>query len=76
MEITGVSAVTVDVPLADLDEHLGIGPYVTNHGKLRSMERVLVRVDTDEGLSGWGEMRVFLSPEATESIIEDGWADD
>ncbi|EMA17795.1 mandelate racemase/muconate lactonizing enzyme family protein [Haloarcula amylolytica] len=72
MEITGVSAVTVDVPLADLDEHLGIGPYVTNHGKLHSMERVLVRVDTDEGISGWGEMRVFLSPEATESIIEDG----
>ncbi|MBV0902652.1 mandelate racemase/muconate lactonizing enzyme family protein [Haloarcula salina] len=72
MEITDVTAVTVDVPLADLDDHLGIGPYVTNHGRLDSMERVLVRVDTDEGISGWGEMRVFLSPEATESIIEDG----
>ncbi|WP_336336563.1 mandelate racemase/muconate lactonizing enzyme family protein [Haloarcula brevis] len=72
MEITDVTAVTVDVPLAGLDEHLGIGPYVTNHGRLESMERVLVRVDTDEGISGWGEMRVFLSPEATEAIIEDG----
>jgi len=72
MEITDVSAVTVEVPLTDLEEHLGISPYTTNHVELTSMERVLVRVDTDEGTSGWGEMRVFLSPEATESIIEDG----
>ena len=71
MEITDVSAVTVEVPLTDLEEHLGISPYTTNHVELTSMERVLVRVDTDEGTSGWGEMRVFLSPEATESIIED-----
>ncbi|ELZ98049.1 N-acylamino acid racemase [Haloferax mucosum ATCC BAA-1512] len=72
MEITDVTAVTVDVPLTSLDEPLGIGPYTTNHGELDSMERVLVRVDTDEGIAGWGEMRVFLSPAATESIIEDG----
>mgnify|MGYP000120861121 FL=1 len=72
MKITDVTAVTVDVPLISLDEHLGIGPYVTNHGQVDTMQRVLVKVDTDEGVSGWGEMRVFLSPEATESIIEDG----
>ncbi|MFB6075364.1 MAG: mandelate racemase/muconate lactonizing enzyme family protein [Haloarculaceae archaeon] len=72
MEITDVSATTVSVPVTDLEEPLGIGPYVTNHGQVEEMERVLVRVDTDEGVSGWGEMRVFLSPAATESIIEDG----
>ncbi|WP_188879776.1 mandelate racemase/muconate lactonizing enzyme family protein [Halarchaeum nitratireducens] len=72
MEITDITATTVDVPLRELDETLGIGPYVTNHGQVESMERVLVRVDTDEGLTGWGEMRVFLSPRATEAIIEDG----
>lgn len=72
MEITDVTAMTVDVPLRELDETLGIGPYVTNHGRVDSMERVLVRVDTDEGLSGWGEMRTFLTAAATESVIEDG----
>lgn len=72
MEIRDVTATTVDVPLVELDEPLGIGPYVTNHGQVDSMERVLVRVETDEGISGWGEMRTFLSPAATESIIEDG----
>ena len=72
MEIRDVTATTVDVPLVELDETLGIGPYVTNHGQVDSMERVLVRVETNEGISGWGEMRTFLSPAATESIIEDG----
>ena len=72
MEITDVTAVTVDVPLTGLDEPLGIGPYVTNHGQVDSMERVLVRVDTDEGIAGWGEMRTFLTSTATESVLEDG----
>lgn len=74
MEITDVSAITVDIPLRDLGSVLGLRPYVTNHGQVDTMERVLVRVDTDEGLSGWGEMRTFLSPKATESVLEDGIA--
>ena len=73
MEITGVEAYAVNVPLVPLEEG-GIAPYVTNHNELHDMDRILVRVDTDEGISGWGEMRVFLSPEATISVIEDGIA--
>jgi L-alanine-DL-glutamate epimerase-like enolase superfamily enzyme len=38
------------------------------------VERLLVRVDTGEGVSGWGEMRSFLSPETTKSVLEDGIA--
>ena len=72
MDITGVTARTVDVPLIELHKPLGIGPYVTNHGQVDSIERVLVEVKTDEGVSGWGEMRTFLSPQATESVLEDG----
>lgn len=72
MKITNIAAITVDIPLIDLDEHLGLGSYITNHGQVDTMERVLVRVDTDEDISGWGEMRTFLSPAATESVIEDG----
>lgn len=71
MEITGIEAIAVNVPLLSYDEG-GISPYVTNHNELTSMDRVLVRVDTDEGVSGWGEVRVFLTPEATVSILEEG----
>lgn len=73
MEITNVEAYAVSVPIVDIDDG-GIAPYVTNHGRVEEMERMIIRIDTDEGVSGWGEMRVFLSPAATKAVLEDGIA--
>ncbi|RQH01418.1 mandelate racemase/muconate lactonizing enzyme family protein [Natrarchaeobius oligotrophus] len=73
MEITDVEAYAVNVDVVDVEDG-GIAPYVTNHGAVEDMDRILVRVDTDEGISGWGEMRVFLSPEVTITTIEKGIA--
>jgi len=73
VQITEIEAIPVTVPLKPLEEG-GIAPYRTNHGELYEMDRILVRVDTDEGYVGWGEVRAFLSPEATVSVIEDGVA--
>ncbi|WP_137290627.1 mandelate racemase/muconate lactonizing enzyme family protein [Natronorubrum halophilum] len=73
MEITGVEAFAVNMNVVDLEDG-GLSPYVTNHGAVEDVDRVLVRVDTDEGISGWGEMRVFLSPKTTITTLEDGVA--
>jgi L-alanine-DL-glutamate epimerase-like enolase superfamily enzyme len=73
MEITDVEAYPVNVPVTPLDEG-GIAPYVTNHGQVTDVDRMIVRVETDEGIVGWGEMRVFLSPAATKAVIEEGIA--
>lgn len=73
MEITNVEATAVSVPVLRNKEG-GIAPYRTNHGAVTDVERVLIRVDTDEGISGWGEMRPILSPEATIATIEEGVA--
>jgi L-alanine-DL-glutamate epimerase-like enolase superfamily enzyme len=71
MEITGVETYPVRVPITPLEDG-GIAPYVTNHGQVEEMERMLVRVETDKGITGWGEMRMFLSAETTTAILEDG----
>lgn len=73
MQITDISAIPVTVPLKPIEEG-GIAPYRTNHGELYDMDRILVRVDTDEEYTGWGEVRAFLSSQATVSVIEDGVA--
>jgi L-alanine-DL-glutamate epimerase-like enolase superfamily enzyme len=73
MEITGVETHPVSVPVTPLEDG-GIAPYVTNHGQVESVDRMLVKVETDEGITGWGEMRMFLSAEATTSVLEDGIA--
>jgi L-alanine-DL-glutamate epimerase-like enolase superfamily enzyme len=74
MEITSVEAYAVNVDVVDVEDG-GIAPYVTNHGRVEDVDRMIVRVDTDEGLVGWGEMRTFLSPAATRAILEEGVAD-
>jgi L-alanine-DL-glutamate epimerase-like enolase superfamily enzyme len=71
MEITNVEAIPVEVPLIPFEEG-GIGPYVTNHSAHSEVERILVRVDTDEGVSGWGEVRAVVSPAAMCSMVEEG----
>jgi hypothetical protein len=71
VQITDVEAIPINVSLEPIDTG-GIAPYRTNHSVVNDMDRILVRVETDEGLTGWGEVRAFLSPEATVSVIEDG----
>lgn len=73
MEITDIKAYAVNMPVTPLEEG-GIAPYVTNHGAVSDMDRILVRVETDQGITGWGEMRVFLSPDVTITVLEDGIA--
>ncbi|WP_435181335.1 mandelate racemase/muconate lactonizing enzyme family protein [Halorussus sp. AFM4] len=73
MQITEIEAIPVTVPLAPIEDG-GIAPYRTNHGELHEMDRILVRVETDEDFVGWGEVRAFLSPAATVAVIEKGVA--
>lgn len=73
MEIRTVEAFAVNVDILDAEEG-GLAPYVTNHGAVENVDRVIVRVETDGGVVGWGELRTFLSPEATIAILEEGIA--
>ena len=70
MKITGLEAIPVEVGVKSADDPDGIAPYVTNHGQVETVERVLVKLDTEGGITGWGEMRATLSPEATKVVLE------
>lgn len=70
MQVTDVSAIPVEMGVRPRSEPGGIAPYVTNHGQVETMERMLVRVETEAGVTGWGEMRSSLALETTASIIE------
>lgn len=52
MRITAVEAIPVDVPFKQ--------PFVVWRGTIPSRRHVLVRIDTDDGLTGWGEGAPFL----------------
>jgi len=74
MDVTDVSAIPVEMGVRPRSEPGGLAPYVTNHGQVESMERMLIRVETAGGVTGWGEIRSSLAIETTRSVIENDLA--
>lgn len=71
MTITEVEAIPVTMGVKPLEEPYGLAPYRSNHDAVESRERMLVRVETDEGVTGWGETLVLMeSSAATKAIID------
>ena len=74
MNVTDVEAIPISMGVLPESEPKGLAPYVTNHGQVEEMERMLVRLETDEGATGWGEMRSSLALETTASVIENAYS--
>lgn len=71
MSIASVEAIPVEVGVKPLEEAYGLAPYRSNHDSVEKRDRMLVRVETEDGIVGWGEMLVAMrSPEATKAIID------
>lgn len=69
--ITDVEAIPVEIGVKSLEEG-GIAPYVSNHDVVHSRERILIRVDTDGGVTGWGEFLVTMeSTAATKAVVDE-----
>ncbi|MXV60500.1 N-acylamino acid racemase [Natronorubrum sp. JWXQ-INN-674] len=59
------------MPVAPLEEG-GLAPYSSNHDEVETVGRTLVRVETDDGITGWGEMLTAMqSPSVTKAVIDD-----
>ncbi|GAB3027095.1 mandelate racemase/muconate lactonizing enzyme family protein [Natronobiforma cellulositropha] len=69
MEITALDVFPVRLDVTPLEDG-GIAPYVTRYTEFWDMERVLIRLTTTDGVTGWGEMRSTLSVDSTKTILE------
>lgn len=66
MKITGIEAMVLKAPVP------GIGTWKAASFAVpfRFAETTLVRVETDAGIVGWGEVHAPVAPEVTKSIID------
>ena len=72
MSVTDIAAIPVTMDVKPLESDLGLAPYVSNHDTVESVRRMLVRVDTDDGVTGWGEMLVGMkSAVVTKAVVDD-----
>lgn len=70
MEITDIEAIPITADVKPLGEPAGIAPYVTSGGQVEAAQRMLIRIDTDTDISGWGEMMVEMDPVAMKTLLE------
>jgi L-alanine-DL-glutamate epimerase-like enolase superfamily enzyme len=59
MKITDVKATWVHVPIPYERQH------VSDFGRIASFDSVIVKIDTDEGLIGWGEAKAGVGSAAS-----------
>jgi L-alanine-DL-glutamate epimerase-like enolase superfamily enzyme len=70
MEITGVEAIPVEIDIKPLGENYGVAPYVAGYMTQETTPRMVVRVETDEDIVGWGETTWGPSPSVAKAAIE------
>lgn len=59
MKITAIRGTWVHVPIPEAGQH------VSNFGRVASFDSVIVRVDTDAGITGWGEAKAGVGSAAS-----------
>jgi L-alanine-DL-glutamate epimerase-like enolase superfamily enzyme len=59
MKIAAVRGTWVHVPIPETGQH------VSNFGRVASFDSVIVRVDTDAGITGWGEAKAGVGSAAS-----------
>lgn len=68
MKITSIQAFALDVPIFE-DERTGMPKSSVD--SRQSLPMLFVRIDTDAGISGWGEAFAYSFRDATRLVLED-----
>lgn len=68
MRISDLDVIPVEVTVKPLDEG-GLAPYQSNFSSVTDVRRLLIRLETESGVEGWGEIRPTLSVESATAIL-------
>jgi len=70
MEITSLEATPVRVDIEPREKPYGVAPYVAGYTTFEEILRLVVRIETDDGVVGWGETTVGPEPNLAMAAIE------
>lgn len=70
--VTDIELTPVKIPLRPESESMGLAPYVGSGEELTETVRLIIRLETAGGVTGWGEIwpEASYSPKATKSVVE------
>ncbi|MDZ7700732.1 MAG: mandelate racemase/muconate lactonizing enzyme family protein [Halobacteriales archaeon] len=70
MKITSLEATPVRVDIEPRSTPYGVAPYVAGYTTFEDILRLVVRIETDEGVVGWGETTVGPEPNLAMAAME------
>lgn len=70
MQITSLEATPVKVDIEPRSKPYGVAPYVAGYTTFEDIMRLVIRIETDEGVVGWGETAVGPEPNLAMAAIE------
>lgn len=71
MAITSINAIPVEIDIKPRSEEYGVAPYVAGYMTQETTSRLVIRVETDENVVGWGETTWGPAPSVAMAIVED-----
>lgn len=72
MEIEEICAYPVELSIRSFEEPHGLAPFIAGYsGYNETVDRTLIKITTDDGISGWGEMFTILPPDQMIHYIEE-----
>lgn len=72
MKIKSIKMFAVSIPIVPISEG-GIAPYIGSQDKVgkTQVSSILFKIETDNGIAGWGEMNPIISKSITRTLIEE-----
>ena len=70
MRITSLEATPVRVDIRPRTEPYGVAPYVAGYTTFEDIMRLVVRIETEDGVVGWGETTVGPEPNLAMAAME------
>jgi L-alanine-DL-glutamate epimerase-like enolase superfamily enzyme len=71
VRIADIEAIPVEIDVKRLGDGWGVAPYRTGIGTTEETRRLLIRVETDGGVTGWGETTPAPSVAVAKTFVED-----
>lgn len=70
MRVTSVEAIPIEIAIKPRSEEFGVAPYVAGYMTQETTPRLVIRVETDEGIVGWGETTWGPGPSVAVAAVE------
>lgn len=71
MQVNSLEPIPVELDVKSIEEEGGLAPYVAGYTSVETVQRLLIRLETTNGVVGWGETSTEPGTSVATAVIND-----